>query len=242
MSLDAHTLWTTLARDSGRELSDSQINRLEIYLDQLIAANKVMNLTRITDRTQAQLSHVADALTLLKHIPAGTSLLADVGSGGGVPGMVLAIALPETRVVLIESTQKKARFLADTATVLGLENLSVRAIRAEEAGRGDLREACDVVTARAVGAMVFLVEWCLPLVKVGGKLLAMKGPRLAEELPAARTAIRLLGGADGVVHPVTGLPEASGHVICEVVKRGRTPEKYPRSPDIAKGKAIGSPG
>lgn len=241
MEIDAHELWRNLAEGGGRSLSEGQVEGLERYLDLLTAGNEVMNLTRIGDREEARVAHIADALTLLKHIPAGTKLLADVGSGGGIPGVILGIALPEVRVVLIESTQKKARFLDQTAQELGLRNVEVRAIRAEDAAatgenwggkvttkRSDLREKCDVVTARAVGAMVYLVEWCLPLARVGGKLLAMKGPRIAEELPAARQAIRILGGGEAVVHEVEGLPGEHGHVICEVPKVSRTNEKYPR--------------
>src|SRR5947207_2305077 len=83
---------------------------------------------------------------------------------------------------------------------LGLANVSVSSWRAEDVGHSNSRETCDIVAARAVGAMVFLVEWCLPLVKKGGKLLAMKGPRIAEELPAAQKAIKLLGGGPAIVH------------------------------------------
>jgi 16S rRNA (guanine527-N7)-methyltransferase len=101
-----------------------------------------------------------------------------------------------------------------------------------------LREACDVAVARAVGAMDFLVEWCLPLVKKGGRMLAMKGARIAEELPAARKAIHLLSGGAAVVHPVE-LPGTEHRVIVEIPKVGRTDLKYPRDPTVAKGKAIG---
>jgi 16S rRNA (guanine527-N7)-methyltransferase len=112
--------------------------------------------------------------------------------------------------------------------------VSVSAWRAEDVGQSNSRETFDVVTARAVGAMVFLVEWCLPLVKKGGKVLAMKGPKVAEELPAAQKAIRLLAGGDAVVHAVTALPGISGHVIVEVPKVGRTDARYPRSATAAK--------
>src|SRR5437588_13510 len=123
-----------------------------------------------------------------------------------------------------------------TAGALGLSNLTVSSQRAEDLGNSGQRESFDVATARAVGAMDFLVEWCLPLVKKGGKMLAMKGPRVADELPAARKAIRLLGGAEPVVHPVTSLPGITGHVIVEVPKIGKTDRRFPRSPSQAKGK------
>lgn len=151
--------------------------------------------------------------------------------------MVLAIACPRAQVTLIESTGKKARFLEETAAALALSNVTVLACRAEEAGRGQLRERCDVVTARAVGALVWLAEWGLPLLKLKGKLLAMKGPRLAEELPAAQRAIRMLGGGEAVVHPVQ-LVGMEGHVIVEIRKVKRTGEKFPRAASNAKGKPL----
>ena len=171
-------------------------------------------------------------------IPADTARLAYVGSGGGVPGIPLAIALPEVAVTLVEATQKKGSFLREAGQSLGLSNLTVVPLRAEEAGQGELRETFDVVTARAVGELVFLVEWCLPLGKKGGKLLAMKGARAAEEMVAAEKAIHLLSSAPPVVHRVE-LPGTENHVILEIAKIGRTDPRFPRSASIAKGKALG---
>jgi 16S rRNA (guanine527-N7)-methyltransferase len=219
-------------------LSEGQQRQLSRYIDLLIEANRRMNLTRIADQGAAEVQHVGDALTVLPYLPKEAHRLVDVGSGGGVPGIPLAAARPDVSVVLVEATGKKAAFLAETAKALGLANVRVLNERAEAAGRGELREACDVAVARAVGALDFLVEWCLPLVKKGGRMLAMKGARIAEELPAAQRAIRLLGGGEAVVHPVV-LPGAEHHVVVEIPKVGRTLEKYPRDPTVAKGKAIG---
>src|SRR5690606_31444047 len=128
--------------------------------------------------------------------------LADIGSGGGVPGIPVAIARPDAQVMLIESTKKKAAFLRECARELGLANVTVRDERAEEVGHSELRETFDVVTARAVGELVWLVEWGLPLVRKGGSMLAMKGQRVNEELPAAYKAIRALNGGEAEIHPV----------------------------------------
>jgi 16S rRNA (guanine527-N7)-methyltransferase len=228
-------LWSDLA--SGN-LTDAQDAALSRYLDLLIEANQRMNLTRITDRAAAEVGHVADALTLLKYLPAGPIRLADVGSGGGVPGIPLAIARPDAAVTLIESTAKKARFLSETAQSLGLANVKVRAERAEDAGLGPVRESFDIVTVRAVGLMVWLVEWCLPLLKVGGTLLAMKGPKIAEELPTALRTIRTLGGGEPIVHPVQ-LVGADGHVIVAIKKVRKTDLRFPRAATSAKGKPLG---
>jgi 16S rRNA (guanine527-N7)-methyltransferase len=231
-------LWNSLSSRAGLALSEQRQHLLSRYIDLLLEANQRMNLTRIRDRAAAEIQHVGDALTVLPFLPTSAITLIDVGSGGGVPGIPLAIARPDSRVTLLEATKKKAAFLTAAISKLELKNVEVLAERAETAGRGKLRESCDVAAARAVGAMDFLVEWCLPLVKKGGKMLAMKGARIVDELPAAARAIRLLGGGEPRVHPVE-LPGAEHHVIVEIPKVAKTESKYPRDPTVAKGKAIG---
>jgi 16S rRNA (guanine527-N7)-methyltransferase len=233
-----HPLWRQLAESAKLELSDEQLARLDRYLDLLAQANQRMNLTRIESREAAEVQHIADSLTLLPFLPAGPHRLADLGSGGGVPGIPVAIARPNATVMLIESTQKKATFLKSASAELGLSNISVSSWRAEDVGHSNSRETFDVVTARAVGAMAFLAEWSLPLVKKGGKFLAMKGPRLAEELPAAARPIRLLSGGEPVIHAVTSLPGITGHVIVEITKIAKTDPRYPRPATQAKGKPL----
>ena len=233
-----NSLWTEIAARAGTALTPAQHELLGRYIDLLLEANRRMNLTRIADRESAEVHHVGDALTLLKFIPAGPLRLADVGSGGGVPGIPLAIVRPDVRVLLIEATRKKAAFLEQASGQLGLQNVQVIAARAEDAGRmPQLRQTCDVVVARAVGTMDWLAEWCLPLLKTGGKLLAMKGPKAAEELPAAEHAIRLLGGSSPDVHPA-GLPGADNHVIVEIRKIRSTPSTYPRPATQAKNRPL----
>src|SRR4051794_9260225 len=195
-------LWTDLAARAGLSLTAEQHARLARYLDPLLAANATMNLTRITDRAAAEVQHVGDSLTVLPFLPKTPHALADVGTGGGVPGIPLAIARPDARITLIEATKKKAAFLRDAVAALQLPNVSIVDARAEDAAHGEQREAFDIAVARAVATMDWLVEWCLPLVTKGGKMLAMKGPKVAEELPLADPIIRLLGGMPAVVHPV----------------------------------------
>ncbi len=224
-------LWKKLADAASTPLNEDQAALLIRYLDLLEEGNAVMNLTRISARPEAEVQHIGDALTLLPHLPppaeGRAALLADVGSGAGVPGLPLAIVRPDLKVVLIESTRKKADFLKRTASALALKNVTVHPERAEQLGRGQLRDACDVVTARAVGALNVLAEWCLPLLRKDGVLLAMKGARIADELPAAARAINHLGGAVPVIHPAD-LPGVDHHVIVEIRKLGRTDPRYPR--------------
>jgi 16S rRNA (guanine527-N7)-methyltransferase len=230
-------LWHHLAGAAGIQLSAAQNALLVRYLDLLEEANKTTNLTRITNRAAAEVGHVGDALTLLPFLPKGPHGIADVGSGGGVPGIPIAVVRPDAQVVLIESTQKKAAFLGKTIAALGLKNVLLISDRAETAAQGNARESFDIVAARAVGAMNLLAEWCLPLVKKGGKMLAMKGPKVIDELADADKIIALLGGGPAKIHPVQ-LHDAERHVIVEIPKIARTDPKYPRPPTVAKKKPL----
>jgi 16S rRNA (guanine527-N7)-methyltransferase len=231
-------LWNSLASRASLRLSQEQHDKLARYLDLLIEANKTMNLTRITERGEAEIHHVGDSLTLLPFLPTGNISIADVGSGGGVPGIPLAIARPDAQFLLIESTKKKAAFLERAIAELQLPNVRVVGQRAEDIGQSGRRQTFDVAIARAVATLDWLAEWLLPLVKVGGKALAMKGKRAADELPAADRAIRLLGGGTPISHAVD-LPGTDSHVIIEIPKVRKTDARYPRPATTAKGKAVG---
>ncbi|MDP9173450.1 MAG: 16S rRNA (guanine(527)-N(7))-methyltransferase RsmG [Planctomycetota bacterium] len=220
-------LWNELAARANVSLSDHQHAQLRKYLQLLFTANERMNLTRITEPAAAELLHIADALTLLPQLPPGPHRLADVGSGGGVPGIVLAIARPNASVMLIESTQKKAVFLFEAARDLGLANVTVEPIRAEAAGLNDMRETFDVAVARAVAKMNWLVEWLLPLVKPGGVMLAMKGQKAREELPEAASAIAKLGGGPALSIDAN-LAGQDHHVIIRIPKLRPTHPRFPR--------------
>jgi 16S rRNA (guanine527-N7)-methyltransferase len=233
--------WNELAQRTGTTLSPQQLALLHRYLDLLDAGGRRMNLTRITDRPAAELLHVADSLTLLPFLPSGPIRIADVGSGGGVPGIVLAIVLPRAQVTLIESTGKKCRFLQETIAALGLGNASVLPGRAEDlaemGGHDGPRERFDVVVARALATLSWLAEWCLPLARVGGEVLAMKGPKAAEELTAAKPVMRLLGGGEPKIEQAH-LLGTEGHLIIRIPKRAPTPTRYPRKSTTTGGKPL----
>jgi 16S rRNA (guanine527-N7)-methyltransferase len=236
--MNGATLWKQIAARAAIDLGEDKVALLSRYIDLLLDANQRMNLTRIAGRAEAELLHVADALTLLPHLPGEAHSLADVGSGGGVPGIPLAIARLDVRVTLIESTKKKATFLEQTSGALGLSNLTVDARRAEDAGQSPARETFDVAVARAVATLDWLAEWCLPLVNIGGRMLAMKGPKVHEELDAARRAARLVGGGEVELHPVD-LPGTTGLVIAVIPKVRKSDPRYPRPATHAKGKPLG---
>jgi len=172
---------------------------------------------------------IDDGLVLLDHLGKAATLV-DVGSGAGLPGLPIKIARPDLRVTLIESDQAKAAFLVHACAALGLDDVEVVARRAEEAGHDPrLREAFDVAVARALAPMPVLVELCLPLVRVGGKLLAQKTER--EDLSPASRAIELLGGGLSEVVAAPSAARSAGTII--VIEKARpTPAAYPRRPGV----------
>ncbi len=186
------------------QLNAEQELLLDGYLERLLSANSKFNLTAIRDPADARERHIVECLRFVsvldELLPRKTkehAKLLDVGSGGGLPGMVLAIARPDLRVALLESINKKASFLSDTARDLRLSHVQVHCARAEVAAApGEpLREQFDIVSARAVAALPTLLELTVPFVKTGGHLLLVKGERYQEELDAADKAMQVLGTA-----------------------------------------------
>jgi 16S rRNA (guanine527-N7)-methyltransferase len=210
----------------GIEFDPGDTDRLGAFLALLLEANRSFNLTAITDPDQAWTRHMLDSLTLvplLADLPPGTSVI-DVGSGGGLPGVPLAIVLPSLRVTLLEATGKKAEFLRSVAERLRLSNVTVVRDRAEliaHKGKSH-RAAYDAVVARAVGRLPVLVELCAPLAKVGGRLLLIKGERAEEELADAAGALRTLH-----LHHAGTVATPTGRVVV-LEKTRQTPAAYPR--------------
>jgi 16S rRNA (guanine527-N7)-methyltransferase len=171
----------------GANISAGCLVMVGHYLALLLAMNERMNLTSITDTPSAWERHALDALSLLPHlagVPAGGRLV-DVGSGGGIPGILLAIARPDLRITLIEATQKKADFLSTVSEELKLANVGVRAERAEKLADGPLAGQFDVVTARAVARLATLIPITAPFARAEGRLLLVKGQRAGDELAEA---------------------------------------------------------
>lgn len=221
----------------GVDVSDEQLQQLAAYLHLMLETNKQFNLTAIKDPNQAWQRHIIDSLTLVPGLaewPAGSTLV-DVGTGGGLPGIPIAIVLPHLKVTLLETTGKKARFCQHVVNILGLKQVVIINNRAETLGQNRLyREHFDMAVSRAVGPMRVLLEFILPLVKVGGWMYALKGPALEQELAEAGDAMSTLGA--GEVVAVEAYPESFDNhsVVVGIEKADRTPKAYPRLPGVPK--------
>ncbi|HEY5960538.1 MAG TPA: 16S rRNA (guanine(527)-N(7))-methyltransferase RsmG [Polyangiaceae bacterium] len=204
-------------------LRPEQRSQLTKYLELLLESAQLFNITAIQDPTLAWERHVLESLRLLPFIGSATRLI-DVGTGGGIPGMVVAIAQPEVNVTLLEATAKKARFLEQTAQALQLGNVSVVCERAETAGAygSHLRESFDIVTARALAPMRVLAELLAPFAKVGALVIAVKGERASTELAEAANALWSMH----LEHETTVRQPTASVVMLR--KRAATSSKYPR--------------
>jgi 16S rRNA (guanine527-N7)-methyltransferase len=216
----------------------------ERYVALLLDANRRLNLTRVVEPASVARLHLLDALSalpLLDGLP-GTDRCVDIGSGGGVPGLVLALARPQQRWLLVDSVGKKADAMRGFADALGLGNVEVVAERAEVLGRDPARrDAHDVVTARACAALPVVAEYALPLLAIGGTLVAWKGPMAGAELQAGAAAAALLGGGAPSVRP-SGFAELGEHRFVVITKESATPERYPRRPGEPGRRPLGSGG
>ena len=198
------------------------------YLDLLLRHNEVCNLTATTDRQEASVRHIEDALALLSLCDFAGKSVIDVGSGGGLPGIPLRIAVPSLRLTLLDATQKKVDFLSQACQTLGLSDVRCLAARAEEiAQTSAYREQFDIAVARGVAYLPVLCELCLPFVKPGGVLLAMKQDDCADEAARAQNAARILG-ADAVEIVRYTLSSGQTHAVAHIQKTNRTPTGYPR--------------
>lgn len=225
-----------LCEEAGIECEIEELARLGRYLAMLLALNQTTNLTAITDPAEAWRKHIFDSLTLLAalaDLPDGARVI-DVGSGGGLPGVPLAITQPHLKFTLLEATGKKAEFLKQVVSILPLANTVVVQARAESAGhdRGERtasgrvnghRESYDVAVARAVGRLNTLAELTVPFVRIGGRCALVKGLQAEEEVQEAAPALALLHAVF-----VSTTPTPTGQIVI-LEKSSATPRTYPRA-------------
>lgn len=211
-------------------ISNTQGEKLITYMEKILEINKQINLTRITDEDEFIKLHLLDSLTLLKYIDNPTASILDVGTGGGFPGIPLAIMMEDATVTLMDSTKKKLIVVENIAKELDINNIKILHGRAEELGqeRG-YRESYDVVTSRAVANLTLLSEYCIPLTKIGGKFLPMKGREYQNEIKEAEKPIEVLGGKITNVEECLILESDWVHVIIVIEKTRKTPRILPRT-------------
>ena len=233
-------LFEIVYQSLGIELTSSQIEAFTAYEALLLEWNTKFNLTSITDPDEIHIKHFLDSLSLLKVIQENRPFsLIDIGTGAGFPGIPLKIIFPDMALTLVESSHKKAYFCNTVVEKLNLLNTSVITARAEDLGRNRVyREQYDWAVARAVAHLSVLSEYLLPLVKVGGKAIAMKSPNGNVEISKALPAIKILGGE--ICEKIEfDLPEDFGERALIVInKAGSTPAIYPRRPGLATKKPI----
>lgn len=229
----------TLAQ-AGIELNDQQMTQFNRYFELLVEWNEKINLTAITEKEEVYLKHFYDSLTVAMQVDLTSEefTLVDVGSGAGFPSIPLKIALPNLKITIVDSLNKRINFIHEVVNELGLEGVEAYHDRAETFGQNpQFRGQFDFATARAVARLNLLAEFCLPLVKKQGQFLAMKAQSADDEIAESKNAIALLGGK--FVEDIQfDLPNGAGerHIL-RIEKPKETPNKYPRKP----GKPAKSP-
>lgn len=230
------------AQEIGIILTEKQIAQFQTYYDRLIETNKVMNLTAITELEEVISKHFIDSLLLIQAYPdiAGQKLkVLDLGTGAGFPGIPLKIAFPSLQITLMDSLNKRVKFLKSVIDELKLCDIEAVHGRAEEAARNTTyREQFDLCVSRAVANLATLSEYTLPFVKIGGMCIPYKAAGVEEEVDAAKKAIQILGGKLTTVKKVA-LPETEierSFILIDKVKK--TPKTYPRKPGTASKEPI----
>lgn len=227
-----------LGENTDIKLNENQREQMFLLAERLIEVNQVMNLTAITDEDGIILRHFVDSLLISECFSTNATII-DVGCGAGFPTLPLAIARPDLKITALDSTEKRIRYVDETANFLGLSNVEAVAARAEEFANNPLhRENYDYATARAVASLPILCELTIPFIKLGGSLVAMKAKGAAEEFEISRSAIRQLAGTNSLAETKLIEKNLSGNINGENVIESRTvvvmkklsstPKRFPR--------------
>ena len=214
------------------EVNKQQIEMFYKYMNMLLEWNEKINLTAITDYEEIILKHFVDSLTINKYIEEG-SYIVDVGTGAGFPGIPIKILRYDVTIVLVDSLNKRIQFLNEVIKELDLKNVKTMHARAEEFGNSkEYREKFDIATSRAVANLSTLSEYLIPLIKINGKCICMKGKEIEEELKQAENAIKVLGGKVEKNEKFELANNSEKRHIIIISKIKETPKKYPRKPGI----------
>ena len=228
MNNDFKNKLSKLLQEINIEITEEEVNKFYNYMNLLLEWNEKINLTAITEQEDIILKHFVDSLTIYKLIEENKSII-DIGTGAGFPGIPLAILKNKNKFTLVDSLNKRINFLNEIKESLSLENITNIHARAEEFGQNKkYREKFDIAVSRAVANLSILVEYLLPVVKLGGKVICMKGSNVEDELKEAEYAISTLGGKV-VLKDEFYLPQSDikrNIIVIEKIKN--TPSKYPR--------------
>lgn len=214
-------------KEKGIILTDTQLQQFELYYQTLVEWNEKMNLTAITQKEDVYLKHFYDSLTISFDYDFKDQSLCDIGAGAGFPSIPLKIVYPDLKVTIVDSLTKRITFLKHLSQVLNLSDVEAISARAEEYALSH-RESFDIVSARAVARLNILDELCLPLVKVGGYFITLKGLKAKEELAEARQGIVKLGGKVIKEVDFTLTDESDHRSNIYICKEKKTPIQYPR--------------
>ncbi|MEG0592402.1 MAG: 16S rRNA (guanine(527)-N(7))-methyltransferase RsmG [Coprobacillus sp.] len=213
--------------EKGIILNDQQIKQFDIYYHTLVEWNEKMNLTAITKEEDVYLKHFYDSLTISFDHDFTDQSLCDIGAGAGFPSIPLKIVYPNLKITIVDSLTKRMTFINHLSKELGLDNVKAVSARAEEYAL-DHRESFDIVTARAVARLNILQELCLPLVKLNGYFITLKGLKAKEELSEAKNGIEKLGGKVKEEVDFTLNDENDHRCNIYIYKEKPTPKSYPR--------------
>lgn len=214
----------------GITLTDEMQRQFDRYFELLVEWNKVMNLTGITDYDEVNEKHFLDSLAVVRVLDlSGTDRVIDIGTGAGFPGIPLKIVFPHLHVTLLDSLNKRIRFLGHVAEELQLADVELLHGRAEDfAKKKEYRETYDLCVSRAVANLAILSEYCLPYVKENGYFIPYKSGEIEEELDASKKAVSLLGGKIETVEKFTLPGTDIGRSLVKIRKVKKTPGKFPR--------------
>ncbi len=225
---------------SGRYGKD-KTDKLLRYMQRILEINEHINLTAVREEGEFLEKHIADSLACNDYEEfQRAKLVVDMGTGGGFPGIPLAVTNPDKKFILADSLNKRLKVINQVAEELGINNIELIHMRAEDMGHNaKYREKIDVCVSRAVASLDILSEWCLPLVKKGGYFIPYKGENAEDEIASADTAIKVLGGdIEKIENPSQDKNAISGHRLIFIKKYNNTPKRFPRKPGIAKKSPI----
>ena len=230
-----------LISEMNSRYGSDNTDKLVRYMQRILEINENINLTAVREECEFLEKHIVDSLACNNYEEfQRAKLVVDMGTGGGFPGIPLAVTNPDKNFILVDSLNKRLKVIGQVAEEIGINNIKLIHMRAEDMGHNiKYREKVDVCVSRAVASLDILSEWCLPLVKKGGYFIPYKGESAEDEIAYADAAIKVLGGnVEKIENPSEDKNAISGHRLIFIRKYNSTPKRFPRKPGIAKKSPI----